>query len=338
MKPSSIVRLAAAAVCGALLGCGPAAPKAPVQAATGSAEAPRAQVPEPPAVKPAAPSESRPAPETKPASESQPAAESQPASRRSADVPEGSKDPVVDGFKTIIREMMLTGLDRQKQPELAARLVAIFEVANLGDDGRRRAEAQVTSKTLLDAQDAFRPKNFDPRRKTLTADDENKARAAAEALAKDAYVRLQPMTGSKHAMGQHPTLRAAATMKLPEGYEGISWKTLGGFEYTEHMALPHEVLKLNGQKVGLTGYMMTIEEVENIHEFLLVEAFWSCCFGTPPNVHQVVLIQLPKSGKGVEYTSQPVLILGTLEVGERIEDGFVTSVYRLKATSVTQAE
>ena len=42
--------------------------------------------------------------------------------------------------------------------------------------------------------------------------------------------------------------------------------------------------------------------------------------------------------KGVEYTSQPVLILGTLEVGEKIEDGFVTSVYRLKATSVTIAE
>jgi hypothetical protein len=117
----------------------------------------------------------------------------------------------------------------------------------------------------------------------------------------------------------------------------VTWRTIGGFEYTEGMQLPEEVRKLNGAKVGMAGYMMTIEEVENIHEFLLVEAFWSCCFGTPPSVNQVLMVRVV-GDKGVEYTSSPVLILGTLEVGEEIEDGFVTSVYRLKATSVTPTE
>ena len=33
-----------------------------------------------------------------------------------------------------------------------------------------------------------------------------------------------------------------------------------------------------------------------------------------------------------------MLVLGTLEVGEKVEDGFVTSVYRIKATSVVAIE
>src|SRR6185295_1540124 len=109
------------------------------------------------------------------------------------------------------------------------------------------------------------------------------------------------------------------------------------FEYTEGMKMPDEVRALNGAKVAIAGYMMTIEEVENIHQFLLVEAFWSCCFGVPPTINQVVMIQIAGT-RGVEYTSSPVVILGTLEVGAKIEDGFETSVYRLNATSVTAAE
>jgi hypothetical protein len=103
------------------------------------------------------------------------------------------------------------------------------------------------------------------------------------------------------------------------------------------MKLPDDVVKLNGTKVGLAGYMLTLDQVENIHEFLVVEAFWSCCFGTPPSMNGVVMVHI-EAKKGVEYTSSPVLVLGTLEVGEQVEDGFVTSVYRIKATSVTAIE
>jgi hypothetical protein len=275
--------------------------------------------------------------ETRPGSDTRPASDTRPG-LTSPDVPEGSRDPVVDGLKTIIREMIMTGLAKEKEAELASRIAVILEIGNLAEEGRRRYEAGALAKNLLAVQDEFRPRNADAARMMTEADREQRVRAAATALAKDLYVKLAPITSSKHASGQHTgAMRAAPTMKLPDGYEAVLWKTLGGFEYVEHMQLPPEVTKLDGKKVGIAGYMMTIEEVENIREFLLVESFWSCCYGTPPTVNQVLMVQM-QGPKGVEYTSQPVLILGTLEVGEKIEDGFVTSVYRLKATSVTIAE
>jgi hypothetical protein len=275
--------------------------------------------------------------ETEPTASSR-TSESQPASQPySKDVPAGSRDPVVDGMKSLIREMWLVGFKSEQQPEISDRIVAILNRAALGEEARRKIEAELLSKTLLDVQADFKPKSGATARTALNADEEQRVRIAAEALAKDLYLKLQ-VAAPRHGSGQHTSaLRSAPTVKVPAGYEAITWKTLGGFEYTEHMELPEEVRKLNGKKVGIAGYMMTIEEVENIHDFLLVEAFWSCCFGTPPNVNQVLMIHV-EGARGVEYTSSPVLILGTIEVGEQIEDGFVTSVYRIKATSVTSTE
>jgi hypothetical protein len=284
------------------------------------------------------PGDSRPAPDSRSAAESGPAsrAESRPDY---GDVPDGSRDPVVDGLKSIIREMILKGLPRDQHERLSDRILVILEKASLGEDGRRRSESELMAKTLLDAQSEFRPKKPQAARTALAADEEQRVRVAAEALAKDLYLKLKPIGPTRHGTGQHAggALRAAPAVKVPPGYTALSWKTLGGFEYTEGMKLPDEVRALNGQKVAIAGYMMTIEEVENIHEFLLVEAFWSCCFGTPPTINQVVLIHI-EGARGVEYTSSPVLILGTLEVGAKIEDGFETSVYRLNATSVTAVE
>jgi hypothetical protein len=242
-------------------------------------------------------------------------------------------------MKALVRQMILTGFDLQQQAALPDRIVRIFEVAGLGEPERQRLEAELLTRNLLEIQQDYRPKGNAPPRTSLTGEEEQRVRVAAEALARDLYRKLQAVAApGGHLSGQHAAaLRAAPTVTVPAGHEAVTWKTLGGFEYTEGMALPEEVRKLDKQKVGIAGYMMTIEEVENIKEFLLVEAFWSCCFGTPPTVNQVLLVRVVAE-KGVEYTSSPVLVLGTLEVGEEIEDGFVTSVYRLKATSVTATE
>ena len=75
--------------------------------------------------------------------------------------------------------------------------------------------------------------------------------------------------------------KAAAKGGSPLQIQVVKWEVLGGFEYEEGMALPKPVRDLSGKKVGIAGYMMTLEEVEDIHEFLLVESLWSCCFGIP---------------------------------------------------------
>jgi hypothetical protein len=123
-------------------------------------------------------------------------------------------------------------------------------------------------------------------------------------------------------------------IKLPDGFEEVPWALLSSFEYEEFAPIPAAIKAKNGKLVGLTGYMITLQETESIHEFLLVESVWTCCFGVAPDVHQVVVVT--KEGSGIEYTTEPLLLLGTLEVGEETEDGFVTSIYRLRGTVVRE--
>jgi hypothetical protein len=269
---------------------------------------------------------------------SRPASDSRPTTRpTSPDVPEWSKDPLVDGMKAVVRELILKGFATSDKEKLADRIRLILEVGDVGEDVGRRRESTSLATTLLEIQNDYRPKgDLDPKR-ALTQDEEQRVRIMAEALSRDLYRRLPkagPATydGSASGGGHTGMLRAAPTFTPPPGYETVAWSTLGGFEYSEGMKLPDAVTKLNGKKVALAGYMMTLDEVENIREFLIVESLWSCCFGVPPNVNQVILIKI-EGRRGTEYSSLPVMIAGTLDVGEKIEDGFVTSVYRLKVDS-----
>ncbi len=253
----------------------------------------------------------------------------------SPDVPNWSKDPLLDGMKAIVRELVLKGFTESERENLASRIALILEIGDVGDGPSRTKEAQSLSLTLLEIQRDYRPSgNLDPKR-TLTNDEEQRVRIMAEALARDLYRRLPragqfDSAGGVHGGGQHTgAFKAAAPLKPPPGYEVVEWKTLGSFEYTEGMTLPEEVRKLHGRKVAVAGYMFTLDEIENIKHFLIVESLWSCCFGVPPNVNQVLEITI-SGRRGVEYSSLPVMLLGTIEVGEKMEDGFVTSLYRLK--------
>jgi hypothetical protein len=252
----------------------------------------------------------------------------------SADVPEWSKDPMLDGMKSIVRELIRKGFAEAEKEALATRLRTIYEIADVGDETSRRREADSLALTLLEIQRDYGPRNSPDPNRALTQDEEMRIRVMAEALARDLYRRLPKVgadpSGAHGGDGSHTgAFRAAPVLKPPPGYEVVTWKTIGGFEYTEGMKLPDDVLALHGKKVAVAGYMMTFSEVENIRHFLLVESLWSCCFGVPPNVNQVYEVKIA-GPRGVEYSSLPVMLLGTLEVGERIEDGFVTSVYRLK--------
>jgi hypothetical protein len=261
----------------------------------------------------------------------------------SPDVPEWSKDPLLDGMKSIVRELMAKGFAEAEKDSLGSRLRVILEIAAVGDEPGRKREADSLALTLLEIQRDYRPKNAgsDPKR-VLSNDEEQRVRIMAEALARDMYRRLPPTGGAGGGThdggGSHTgTFRAAPVLKPPPGFEVVTWQTLGGFEYTEGMKLPDDVRKLHGKKVAIAGYMMTLDEVENIRHFLLVESLWSCCFGVPPNVNQVLELRI-EGRKGVEFSSMPVMITGTLDVGEKIEDGFVTSVYRIKLDGPTHVK
>ncbi|MFK7741500.1 MAG: DUF3299 domain-containing protein [Planctomycetota bacterium] len=97
--------------------------------------------------------------------------------------------------------------------------------------------------------------------------------------------------------------------------------------------MPKRVKELSGKKVLMTGFMLPIDEVQNIKEFLLVESLWSCCYGQPPDIHGIVRVVMPKK-KTTDYFFDPLKIVGTFKVEATVMDGYCVDIYQLHVESL----
>ena len=97
--------------------------------------------------------------------------------------------------------------------------------------------------------------------------------------------------------------------------------------------MPKRVKELSGKKVLMTGFMLPIDEVQNIKEFLLVESLWSCCYGQPPDIHGIVRVVMPKK-KTTDYFFDPLKIIGTFKVEATVMDGYCVDIYQLHVESL----
>jgi hypothetical protein len=97
--------------------------------------------------------------------------------------------------------------------------------------------------------------------------------------------------------------------------------------------MPKRIKELSGKKVLMTGFMLPIDEVQNIKEFLLVKSLWSCCYGQPPDIHGIVRVVMPK-GKRTDYFFDPLKIVGTFKVEATVLDGYCVDIYQLHVESL----
>ncbi len=97
--------------------------------------------------------------------------------------------------------------------------------------------------------------------------------------------------------------------------------------------MPKRVKELSGKKVLMTGFMLPIDEVQNIKEFLLVQSLWSCCYGQPPDIHGIVRVVMPK-GKTTDYFFDPLKVIGTFKVESTVMDGYCVDIYQLHVESL----
>jgi hypothetical protein len=118
----------------------------------------------------------------------------------------------------------------------------------------------------------------------------------------------------------------------------ISIKELGNFDYDQEKGgnIPADVKALGGTKLRLRGYMIPMDQAENITQFALVPSLFSCCFGQPPQIQHTVVVNCPK-GKAVEYCPDEIVVEGNLSVDEKKDDGFIVSIFEIACTSVRPA-
>ena len=144
--------------------------------------------------------------------------------------------------------------------------------------------------------------------------------------------------------------RAAAQAKAAAGYEEITFWQLAAFTYnakepyepSPHAvpnALPDWVKALNGRKVIIRGNATPANiEPGGVTEFFLANQTDPCGFGTMPRINEWIYVNVG-GGKKVNITPPPgstveVLVKGTFQVKEDIEEGHIVSLFTLVADSV----
>jgi hypothetical protein len=109
----------------------------------------------------------------------------------------------------------------------------------------------------------------------------------------------------------------------------LPFDQLSGWKYTDGLkGMPKKVKALDGKKVLMLGFMLPIDEVQDIKEFLLVESLWSCCYGTPPDINGILRCVMPKD-KHLDYQFDPLKIVGTIKVEQTLMDGYCVDIYQL---------
>jgi hypothetical protein len=131
--------------------------------------------------------------------------------------------------------------------------------------------------------------------------------------------------------------RKKHTPKDGEVY-AIAIKELGNFEYDADKGgnIPDDVKKLTGKKVRVQGFMIPLDQADNISHFSLVPSLFACCFGQPPQIQHQIVVHAPK-GKAVSYYPDEIICEGTLKVEEKKDDGYIVSVFEMDVSSVKPA-
>jgi len=158
--------------------------------------------------------------------------------------------------------------------------------------------------------------------------------------------------------GSGPAVAEPAQLAAEEAgrFQPVSWEQLGGFAYDFGLAgmladtseealarrhreiLPQRVRSLDGSWIALRGYVIPTEiRGDLVRSFILAaKNEVGCCFGDGLAMNQWVAVEVPEER---QFRCEPfalATVLGTLDVGEEVEDGYVMSLYRMAAQEIRE--
>ena len=127
-------------------------------------------------------------------------------------------------------------------------------------------------------------------------------------------------------------------MKVPGDTPFVRFDSLDAWPYEDgYKGMPKELEKLDGKKVAMAGFMLPIDEVEDIKTFYLVKSLWSCCYGIPPDVNGLVKINIAAK-KGVAYQWDPILVVGTFRLKKVMDEDYTICIWQMDDAQVRVIE
>jgi hypothetical protein len=138
-------------------------------------------------------------------------------------------------------------------------------------------------------------------------------------------------TGEVVKRTPHPTPKPGEVLEM-------DIKDLGNFEYDAEKGspIPDDVKALNGCTIKLSGFMIPMDQAENISKFALVPSLFNCCMGQPPQIQHTIVVTCPK-GKAVNYYPDEIIVQGKLTVDVVKDDGFIVGIFAIETSSVKPA-
>ncbi len=232
---------------------------------------------------------------------------------------------------------------------LAIFLVVILSASFAGAQATRPASTTPDPRLELRANQAFNRGEYAaalPMLKTLAeaAKNEPSRFGALQEKIRVCQKALYSLKAAPASPPSDPTAQDVATdpetrKKHPKPKAGevmeFTIKELGNFEYDDEKGgkIPADIRQLNGSEIKLHGFMIPMDQAENITQFALVPSLFACCFGQPPQIQHTIVVSCPKD-KSLAYVPDEITVQGHLTVQEKKDDGYVISIFELGADSV----
>ncbi len=135
-----------------------------------------------------------------------------------------------------------------------------------------------------------------------------------------AGVRVDPSTG----------LLVGVRLKGDKDTTPAPWELFRSYDYQKGLeGMPESIRDLHEKKVVMLGFLWAIYEPDDIRRFGLVGSHWSCCYGVPPGLSDVVMVELKEGEDGLSQTLNPIRVVGTLHIREEKQGGFTTAIYHM---------
>lgn len=165
---------------------------------------------------------------------------------------------------------------------------------------------------------------------------------------------LRPALGTRlDAPLEKPAADAASGTAPVTLIDGVPFLDFGAFLFKDYDApalrnppnvplgpsdCPEAVTGYHGQQVVVEGYVLAADMKEGRVESLILARFPpGCCFGSMPVIDEWMAVDLLDGGSEPFSTFTPVMIQGTLDLGERIDErGEAESLYRLHGGRVVR--
>jgi hypothetical protein len=137
------------------------------------------------------------------------------------------------------------------------------------------------------------------------------------------------------------TVRAQAPAETP-----ITFALIGGYDYNADEpyepaplrvpnGIPANIKALNGKKVKIYGNAMPLNFTSGVmSEFILNATVDLCAFGATPRINEWIFVTMSGDKRVPVTLAGDMLVRGTFQVQEEIEDGRVVGLYRIVADAV----